>query len=1781
MSIEIAFLNYELRNISTDGKNDSKKVFGLLQYFPDKKTLLFYDSEKKEKLFELEIKDIRLKKEFINKSTIDFEIIKDEKVYEIKISGEKLDTISNESFIILSEEIQNELSKYERKENKVFTDIINANPKPYQLELLEKAKKRNIIIFLETGLGKTYIGIMLIKEIFGEPLNANAKNEIDYDKKTNKKVLCLFQTVSLLLQQSKVIKHNTNLKVLRLYGNNEKSAFFSHSRFNKTLANHDIICATPECIYRYFTFGYLSKEKFELILIDECHHCKGDHFYNKVLSHFIFDENGNNNKVKIMGLTASPCDEGVLEEKQIKENIIELCNNMNCYIECPKNIIEELNQEKDRIPSFLCIDYPNEKKCLEAINEVKNFIFHSLIMPYLDFHFKNIFEKLTEAYKDIELIKEKEKIINYNQNYDPEGIMYISEHKEGDKITIKLTKEQYDENRRRERINESNKEKREFIRQEIAQYIINFYLTLFIEDEAKLDEKFMGLYNQKKDSNCLVNNNYENGQICYLTYLNGKVKEKEKKYNFINESTIQEFNMKLLQEEDNLVNWSMETRNFIKKINEDDILIKFKTFTKVANLIIKYLDKETLIKTIEDKFFNGEFLNDFKQAHINEYFLEQNYRNENDDLNEKSFMHSIEYILSSFIGELNFNKKYDFISPYLTSLITFLTDDKNENDKSILFINQRIIAEAFNYKLNKIFTEQSDNRIFSKKFKATYVLGVSSQDKICKFKEKQLKENIATFRDDPKCKILCATNVIEEGIDIPDCNNIINLNEMKTIKEYIQKTGRARKEHSELMIFSKKDQEKNNKERIKQIQLSIKVMKNMIRENAFKPKLSIKHYIQNYNCFKTKEGAKVYYDYSHQIVKEFISKLYNDGYTYNRAEMAIEKTKEEKYIPYLLLPSVLECSFQKIYDNSKLTFKTKEKAKEYFNTYENYYYLKALIYLHHNGYLNHYLQFNKNYDNLMSFEEKFKECKGENNLEIKSNDKKEVQSNKESFELIGYIINMTPGYIDLTYDEDKKRSVVLLSEKKIAVYDFNLFLPTSILLTMYHFGKSDEFNIDQKENNWYNNKPKFPLTKFAKANINLEKKINLKISKEEMDLINFFYVYTLFLSTDAELFFYYCLYKEKFKFGKLFQEEKLKEKLNYIFKKYDENFFDDTYNKHQLLNYKNAVLNYENHIVKFTYAVYDANSETYSIDFNYIKKCYEAALSDLNEYYKFTKKCLKEKDEVNKLLLNDDYLKEETNKIELYFEDKKGNGLVGPGMMVRNVMYFSKFMIFRYGGIQIRGTSKRSKIRREKIYETTYQKYYLEEHGILTNTSHDYLKCYLLNYNLKSTKYKLNLTSLGKVDKRYGQFRYIKKFSYFPNEVLHPITFMTIDQLYMYTLMPIILFKLQNSLIYYYNAKCLLNEYKLSLGTLEKIDINLLMQCLNSKTTLEIENYERLEFLGDAILKFLQSLELFIDFPKANRDLLYSLRREVENNQFLLEKSTNKKLEDLLFTSPRTIKRINIPGFSKYESLIFDIEYNKSFTRNCFKYKTILNQNEKGNDKKNRLPLSKEEKKENLKEFSNDNELSSEIKSEKTSIEVKYENNQEPSEKISKITVKRKEIEEICENEIKIIPSNISRFIHVKTLADIVESLTAFSYISALDNYGEDKYDEAFILTSKYLREMEILKNSYEKVINNITQVGLDNVKINQNCKFNENRRDNYLALVLNNHYYKFKNKALAYQAMTHPSVLAEENLKNSINYVDKSYQRLAFLGEAILSYLSPFLFIGIIHMKMNQFCIK
>ena len=56
--------------------------------------------------------------------------------------------------------------------------------RPYQEKPLEKAKEKNIIVYLRTGSGKTYIAVILIKHMWG----------------MSKKVVFLVNNVALLEQ---------------------------------------------------------------------------------------------------------------------------------------------------------------------------------------------------------------------------------------------------------------------------------------------------------------------------------------------------------------------------------------------------------------------------------------------------------------------------------------------------------------------------------------------------------------------------------------------------------------------------------------------------------------------------------------------------------------------------------------------------------------------------------------------------------------------------------------------------------------------------------------------------------------------------------------------------------------------------------------------------------------------------------------------------------------------------------------------------------------------------------------------------------------------------------------------------------------------------------------------------------------------------------------------------------------------------------------------------------------------------------------------------------------------------------------------------------------------------------------------------------------------------------------------------------------------------------------------------------------------------------------------
>jgi superfamily II DNA/RNA helicase len=75
----------------------------------------------------------------------------------------------------------------------------------------------------------------------------------------------------------------------------------------------------------------------------------------------------------------------------------------------------------------------------------------------------------------------------------------------------------------------------------------------------------------------------------------------------------------------------------------------------------------------------------------------------------------------------------------------------------------------------------------------------------------QLKEVLSKFRQG-RVNVLIATNVVEEGLDVSECNLVICMNELLNVKAFIQMKGRARQKESSF-VFLCANQEFNEVEK--------------------------------------------------------------------------------------------------------------------------------------------------------------------------------------------------------------------------------------------------------------------------------------------------------------------------------------------------------------------------------------------------------------------------------------------------------------------------------------------------------------------------------------------------------------------------------------------------------------------------------------------------------------------------------------------------------------------------------------------------------------------------------------------------------------------------------------------------------------------------------------------------------------------------------------------------------------------------------------------------------
>lgn len=146
------------------------------------------------------------------------------------------------------------------------------------------------------------------------------------------------------------------------------------------------------------------------------------------------------------------------------------------------------------------------------------------------------------------------------------------------------------------------------------------------------------------------------------------------------------------------------------------------------------------------------------------------------------------------------------MSPFLDSAITtkydLLRDTLRsctpEGMRGIIFVQQRATAAVLMQMLARDPLIPDDFCIGSFVGESSYSKRKAMIYELVNPKEQQ--QSLGDFRSGSK-NLLTTTNVLEEGIDVPECNVVICFEKPANLKSFIQKRGRAKKQGSKLVLM--------------------------------------------------------------------------------------------------------------------------------------------------------------------------------------------------------------------------------------------------------------------------------------------------------------------------------------------------------------------------------------------------------------------------------------------------------------------------------------------------------------------------------------------------------------------------------------------------------------------------------------------------------------------------------------------------------------------------------------------------------------------------------------------------------------------------------------------------------------------------------------------------------------------------------------------------------------------------------------------------------------------
>ncbi|KAI4720159.1 P-loop containing nucleoside triphosphate hydrolase protein [Aureobasidium sp. EXF-10727] len=244
------------------------------------------------------------------------------------------------------------------------------------------------------------------------------------------------------------------------------------------------------------------------------------------------------------------------------------------------------------------------------------------------------------------------------------------------------------------------------------------------------------------------------------------------------------------------------------KTKVDEILMSRKTYCtdqlralrKRAEVIARDVSPsaaETYIQACRDKFLAG---------------VQQNDSSWMPDLSDKEKSH-----LANILGDLRVDPVYleTTVSPKLRLLLDILKEESGSSFTGIIFVEQRAVVAAL---AEYLTTDPETSQLFNI---GTFVGGSNSSKKKSNIGDindlKAQQQTLDDFRIGKKSLII-ATSVLEEGIDISSCQTVICFDAPLNLVSFVQRRGRARKKDSKYIILLADDDDKGEPAKWKQLE---------------------------------------------------------------------------------------------------------------------------------------------------------------------------------------------------------------------------------------------------------------------------------------------------------------------------------------------------------------------------------------------------------------------------------------------------------------------------------------------------------------------------------------------------------------------------------------------------------------------------------------------------------------------------------------------------------------------------------------------------------------------------------------------------------------------------------------------------------------------------------------------------------------------------------------------------------------------------------------------------